>query len=73
MEIASFIINNWRLVGIGLGFAVVLGFLGFRSCNQYIGDKENEIIPIEDINVRPNDADLNCVRLTGKPCPRIGQ
>lgn len=69
----TFLLSNWKLVLGIIGAVIILGFLGFRSCNQYLGEKENEIIPINEINVNPKSADDNCVRVTGKPCPRSGK
>lgn len=69
----TFILNNWKLILGAVGLLIVLGFLGFRSCNQILQENENEIIPINEINVNPKSANDNCVRVTGQPCPRSGK
>jgi hypothetical protein len=60
-------------ISIAIGVLAVLVFLIFRSCNKYISETENEVIPIENITVKPSDANANCLRITGKPCPTISK
>lgn len=65
--------KTWKGIVTSLVILLVLLYLIFRKVNSYLGEKENEIIPIYDIVIDPKSADDNCVRVTGKPCPRSGK
>lgn len=70
----AYIISNWRLILSLVALFILTVFLGIRSCNQTIQEYENENIEIIDIDPPlPSDYDANCLRLTGKPCPKISK
>ena len=61
-------------ISISIGIIMVIGFLFFRSCNKFLGEKENENIEIINIDVPlPGEYDANCVRVTGQPCPKLSK
>lgn len=53
---------------------IILGsiiFLSVRGCNQIKDNTENENIDIEEVDAPPpSEFDANCLRITGKPCPK---
>lgn len=57
-------------IAILVGFALILMFLGYRSCNKFTSEVENENIEVIEIDAPlPGDYDANCLRITNEPCP----
>jgi hypothetical protein len=61
-------------ISIAIGILAVLVFLIFRQINKSIGDAENELIEIENVdNPTPTEFDRLCLSVWGEQCPKLSQ
>jgi hypothetical membrane protein len=60
-------------IAITVCVAIVLFFLLFREINKHVSEAENETIEINEINIDPTIFESNCLRITGKQCPKVGK